>query len=213
MGIRLALDTAGSEHAMVLLDQDRLLAETTWPRSRGGGDPPILTRLQALMDQAGAARTELEAVAVGRGPGSFTGLRVGLSVASGVAYGRGIPLYLIDSLAILLAQSARAGAALRDAGRGEAYAWRPGHDPVRLNGEALAAWLGADEPAIVDPPGRLRDWVADGVEVRVEDRRPFARALAAVAIEVFGLKKPVRYHEVQPLYVQPAAAEERAGSQ
>src|SRR5207249_2108621 len=105
MGSCLALDTSGSEHALVLLDGERLLAEDVWPRTRGAGDPPILSRVQSLLDRAGRSRADLVAIAVARGPGSFTGLRVGLSIASGIAYAGGLPLYLVDSLAVLLAGS------------------------------------------------------------------------------------------------------------
>ncbi len=55
-------------------------------------------------------------------------------MAAGIAYGRGIPLYLLDSLRILAAQ-APAGAtvaALREAGRREVYAWRPGLPVTRV---------------------------------------------------------------------------------
>ena len=214
MGSCLALDTAGSEHALVLLDGTRVLAEDSWPRARGGGDPPLLTRVQALLDRAGRTRRDLEAVAAGRGPGSFTGLRVGLAVASGIAYGRGLPLYLVDSLAVLLAQSAEADAALRDAGRGEAYAWRRGIDPVRLPTAALRTWLRPTDRVLVDPPGRLSAWTGDpAAEIPAGARQPLPLALALATIEVLRSQKPVRYHEVRPLYVQPAAAEERKASQ
>ena len=213
MALSLALDTAGSEHALALLEGPRVGAEYCWPRARGAGDPPILTRVEALLERAGRTRRELAAVAAGRGPGSFTGLRVGLSVASGIAYARSLPLYLIDSLAVLLAQSPDAAAALRDAGRGEAYAWRRGIDPVRLPGVALRTWLRPTERVVVDPPGRLLAWTGDPTaEIPAAARLPMPRALALAAIEALRSQKPVRYHEVRPLYVQPAAAEERTTS-
>lgn len=213
MGSRLALDTAGSEHAIVLLDGSRLLAADRWAPTRGAGTPPILSRIEALLTSAGRDRRDLEAIAAGRGPGSFTGLRVGLSVASGIAYGRDIPLYLIESLAILLAQASDAEVALRDAGRGEAYVARRGRAPQRLSGEALRAVLASTTRVVVDPPGRLDRWTGDGArEIPLEARRAFPQALADIAIEAFGSAKPVRYHELEPLYVQPAAAEERKAS-
>src|SRR2546421_11228912 len=155
MGICLALDTAGSEHALVLLEPDRVLAGDSWPRTRGAGDPPILSRLQSLLDRAGRTRADLEAVAAGRGPGSFTGLRVGLAIASGIAYAGGLPLYLVDSLAVLRAQSPLAGAALRDAGRGECFAWRPGIEPARVPGAELRGCLRSEERGTADTPARL----------------------------------------------------------
>jgi len=59
--------------------------------------------VQQVVAEAGVSLRELSAVAVGRGPGSYTGLRVGTSLAKGLAYGLGIPLIGIDSLAALAA--------------------------------------------------------------------------------------------------------------
>jgi tRNA threonylcarbamoyl adenosine modification protein YeaZ len=210
---RLALDTAGEEHALVLLDGDALVAGASWPRQRGGGDPPLLTRIASLLAGSGWAVGSLDQVAAGRGPGSFTGVRVGLSVAAGIAYGRGIPLYLVNSLAVLGARDPRPNGtgAMRDAGRGEAFAWRPGEDPGRLAGADLCAFA-ARSPRLVDEPaGRLTSFcpgVADRV-VPPGERLPMAEALRRASISVFENEKPVRYDGLRPLYVQPAAAEER----
>ena len=213
MGSCLALDTSGSEHALVLVEASRVLAEDRWPRTRGAGDPPILSRVQSLLDRAGRSRGDLEAIAAARGPGSFTGLRVGLAIASGIAYAGGLPLYLVDSLAVLRARSPLARAALRDAGRGECFAWRPASDPVRLRSGELSAWLRPHERVVVDPPGRLSAWTRyPDAEIPEGELLPLPRALAEVTIEALRAQKPVRYHEVRPLYVQPAAAEERKAS-
>jgi tRNA threonylcarbamoyladenosine biosynthesis protein TsaB len=213
MGVCLALDTSGSEHALVLVDAGRVIAGDAWPRTRGAGQPPILTRVETLLDQAGLRRADLEAVAATRGPGSFTGLRVGLAIASGIAYAGGLRLYLVGSLAVLLARSPAASAALRDAGRGECFAWRPESDPLRLPVDELRGWLRTGERAVVDPGGRLAAWTGDpDSEIPEGELLPLPRALARIAIEALRAQKPVRYHEVRPLYVQPAAAEERKAS-
>jgi hypothetical protein len=64
---------------------------------------------------------------------------------------------------------------------------------------------------IVEPAGRLALWspVHAGLELPAEARQPSSRALSLYAIEAFDSQKPVRYDEVQALYAQPAAAEER----
>ncbi|MCU0366400.1 MAG: tRNA (adenosine(37)-N6)-threonylcarbamoyltransferase complex dimerization subunit type 1 TsaB [Bacteroidales bacterium] len=54
-----------------------------------------------LLETAGVAPLSLEAVAVSKGPGSYTGLRIGVSVAKGIAYGAGIPLIGINTLAAM----------------------------------------------------------------------------------------------------------------
>ena len=97
--MRLAIDTSGADQAMVVLDGRRLLAADDWVRRRD--DPPVLARIVALVKRGGGGPDDVDGVAAARGPGSFTGLRVGLSLAAGLAYARHVPLYLIDSLPIL----------------------------------------------------------------------------------------------------------------
>ena len=92
--MRLAIDTSGVDQALVVLDGRRQLAADDWVRDRA--DPPVLVRLDAVVKRAGGKPDDLEGVVAARGPGSFTGLRVGLSLAAGLAYARHIPLYVGD---------------------------------------------------------------------------------------------------------------------
>ena len=209
--MRLAIDTSGIDQAIVVLDGRRLLAADDWVRDRA--DPPVLARLDAVVKRAGSSPDELDAVVAARGPGSFTGLRIGLSLAAGLAYARHIPLYAADSLPILARRAIGdpATVALRNAGRGEVYVWRNGEPAKRLPAEELAAWLPAGARVVVEPAGMLAIW-APGLahlELPPDDRRPLSAALLDSAIWTFDSQKPLRYDEVQALYVQPAAAEER----
>jgi tRNA threonylcarbamoyl adenosine modification protein YeaZ len=208
--MRIAIDTSGIDQALVVLDGGRLLAADDWVRRRD--DPPVLTRLDALVARAGE-HDDIDAVAAARGPGSFTGLRVGLSLAAGIAYARQVPLYLIDSLPILARRASGdpAIAALRDAGRGEVYAWRPGVSVRRLPVAELAGWLPSGGRIVVEPAGMLARWAPESaqLEIPLAEQRPLSTALMDSAIWTIESQKPLRYDEVQALYVQPAAAEER----
>ena len=90
--MRLAIDTSGAEYALIALDGRRLIGADDWVRARN--DAPVLTRLDALVKRAGVRPEDLDSIVAARGPGSFTGLRVGLSVAAGLAYARHVALYL-----------------------------------------------------------------------------------------------------------------------
>ena len=209
--MRLAIDTSGVDQALVVLDGRRQLAADDWVRDRA--DPPVLVRLDAVVKRAGGKPDDLEGVVAARGPGSFTGLRVGLSLAAGLAYARHIPLYAADSLAILARRATGdpASVALRDAGRREVYAWREGKPARRLPVDELAGWLPAAARVIVEPAGSLATWVPGlaHLELPAGERRPLSAALLDSAIWTFDSQKPLRSDEVQALYVQPAAAEER----
>ena len=101
------------------------------------------------------ARTgEISKVAVATGPGSFTGLRVGASIALGLAIGLRVPIVALPSLELLAARSKKPATAVLDAGRGRFYYLVPGGRPAI--GEA--ADIPTGHPLVVGPgvvvPGR-----------------------------------------------------------
>jgi tRNA threonylcarbamoyladenosine biosynthesis protein TsaB len=97
--VLLAIDTSTSQAGIALYD-GRVRTELVWHAGRDHGRHLMPAIAQAL-DRIGATPQDLTAVAVARGPGSFTGLRVGLAVAQGLAVALHIPTYGIGSLAVL----------------------------------------------------------------------------------------------------------------
>ncbi len=115
----LALDTA-TEVCTVALWQDGQVLE----RHETGGQHAerLLPMVDALLAEAGVALTQLDALAFGRGPGSFTGLRIGAGVAQGLAFGADIPVVPVSSLAALAqGQDARRVLAAFDARMQQVY--------------------------------------------------------------------------------------------
>lgn len=88
----LVFDTATTLAVVGLGRRDgRLLAEATWRAGYRHGEE-LLARIDGVLAEAGVRLEGLGAIVVGTGPGAFTGLRVGLATAKGLAHGLGIPL-------------------------------------------------------------------------------------------------------------------------
>ncbi len=93
----LALDTSTRWAGVALYDETGVIAEATW-RARENHTTSLMPELLRLMQISGVDVGSLRALGVATGPGSFTGLRIGLSVAKGLALARGIPLIGIATL-------------------------------------------------------------------------------------------------------------------
>ena len=126
----IAIESASTDVSLALADADgSLLAVDGWSAGRRQGSE-LLPRLLALLAAQGRGLAEAGAIAVGTGPGSFTGLRVGMSVAKGLAFGLGRPLVGIPSLEAWLVAEPGLPAALVRAGAREAYLLERDGDPA-----------------------------------------------------------------------------------
>ncbi|MEP6680774.1 MAG: tRNA (adenosine(37)-N6)-threonylcarbamoyltransferase complex dimerization subunit type 1 TsaB [Chloroflexota bacterium] len=104
----------------------------------------LLPRLLALLSRAGLGLADCQAMAVGLGPGSFTGLRVGLSIAKGIAFSLDLPIVGVPSLEAWLAAEPECGVAVARAGAAEAYLLaRDAAAPIVAERAALAGLEGA----------------------------------------------------------------------
>jgi tRNA threonylcarbamoyl adenosine modification protein YeaZ len=93
----LAIDTSTDSASLALVQDGRTLAEATW-RCGQNHSVELLPRLTQLLKEAKAELQSISCVLVARGPGSFNGLRVGLSTAKGLAFSLDIPIIGVSSL-------------------------------------------------------------------------------------------------------------------
>ncbi len=98
--LNLVLDLSFAGFAAVVDGADNDLA-TDW-RSPGARYDDVGDWIEGLLRQAGGAFSELDSIAVGVGPGSFTGIRIAMAFAQGLALPRNLPLYGFNSFAPLL---------------------------------------------------------------------------------------------------------------
>ena len=119
----LAIETATESCSAAVLEDGRLFARSELAPRRHA--ELLLPMCEELLAEAGLKRRNLDAIAVGCGPGAFTGVRLAISVAQGIALALDIPVVAISSLAALAMQAPDNGApilAVIDARMGEIYA-------------------------------------------------------------------------------------------
>jgi tRNA threonylcarbamoyladenosine biosynthesis protein TsaB len=223
----LAIDTATELCSAALWLDGVLSTRDCWaPRAHGA---LILPMVEQLLSEAQLAGTRLEAIAFGRGPGAFTGLRLAAAIAQGLGFAWELPLIAISDLRALAAQPLppqQPGRALvcQDARMHEVY-WacfeRGARDPLRLLGEEAVSAPGA----VVLPqewtrshghaPGANVTAVGSGFAVYPElqsrlqdhlgdvrpDLRPHAREIAALAAEA-GLSAALSPDLAEPVYLR-----------
>lgn len=116
-----AIDTSTDIASLALVRDSLVLAELTW-RSGQNHTIQLLPNLEHLLKLVGADARSIEGVIVAKGPGSFNGLRVGISAAKGLAFSLGVPIAGIGSLEAEAYQYTESGlpvCPVFNAGRGE----------------------------------------------------------------------------------------------
>ncbi|CAN5629347.1 tRNA (adenosine(37)-N6)-threonylcarbamoyltransferase complex dimerization subunit type 1 TsaB [soil metagenome] len=120
----LALDTSTATGSVAVGAGDKLLAEVVL-RVGAGHSSTLLPAIDYAMRSAGLAAADLQAVVVGAGPGSFTGVRVAAATAKGIVHALGAPLFAFSGLLAIAAASGFAGrdvCAVLDARRRDVFA-------------------------------------------------------------------------------------------
>ena len=119
--MQLAIDTSTDTASLALVQDGEVLAELTW-RCGQNHTVELLSRLAHLLSQANLDLQSTSGIIVARGPGSFNGLRVGVSTAKGLAFSLGIPIVGIGTMEVEAYQYAETGlpiCPIFNAGRGE----------------------------------------------------------------------------------------------
>ena len=193
--LTLAFDTATSVAAAALVRDGEVLGESVSRAVR------VLEDADALLRESGAAREELTAVVVGTGPGSFTGLRMGLAAARGLALALEIPVAGVPTLDALAA-GAPGALPVVDAGRREVFTLVDGRPVVCAPHDVSADGLCVGDGAL-----RYRSVLEErGASVPPDDDErhvPRARFHAELARD-FG-----HAEAVEPLYLRLPDAEQK----
>jgi tRNA threonylcarbamoyladenosine biosynthesis protein TsaB len=210
-GMLLAIDTS-AERAGIAIWDGAALHESQWPADRRH-TTGVMPRIEALLSGVGRSAPGLCGVAVAQGPGTFTGLRVGMSLAKGFAISLGIPIFGIPTLnatALPWTLAGRTVVAVLPAGRGR-LVWQrisPSDHPAHpVNGnpdELLTALADMEVDAVVgELPAPLRAALAHA-PVPVLGEPGLASRVGAVAL--IGRQRLLSGHvddlaTLEPIYV------------
>jgi tRNA threonylcarbamoyladenosine biosynthesis protein TsaB len=177
----------------------------------------LLPTVARLLGDAGLAPQALGGLAVDVGPGSFTGVRVGVTAGKSLAFALGVPVVGVTSLDALAvgAPAAESVLALRDAGRGTVYAALFGpadgagrravlRGPARVVGAELAGWPRADRARGEEAPALV---AAHALSVPAEDAAAGAADVLALALPRLAAGERVDPAALVPLYLQASAPE------
>jgi tRNA threonylcarbamoyladenosine biosynthesis protein TsaB len=217
----LALDTATELCSAALFVDGEVAVREAWaPREHGA---LILPMIEELLRERGLDGTALDAVAFGRGPGAFTGVRLAVAVAQGLSYAWGKPLIPISDLQALAARALQAGPTTRvlvcqDARMQEVY-WacfeRAADALMHRSDESVSApervalpqeWE-QEQLAFVGAGSGfeayelLRQRFAAQLQTVVPELRPHAREIAELAAQK-GLAAAVPAAQAQPVYLR-----------
>jgi len=198
--IVLALDTALELCSAAVTDGGRVLAARSEPMARGHQER-LAPLVQEIMAEAGIGFDALDRIGVTVGPGSFTGLRVGLAFAKGLGVALGKPVAGIGTLVALGAGSEGFAAAVIDARRGQVYVQgfcdgRPAAPPEALSAEDAARMLidiDAKGPGLLVGPGAalLASAFPDAAVEARAGVDPVRLAGLAAAVEAPGAPRPI----------------------
>ena len=224
MSVILAIDTSTVEASASLLRDDLPVAETSW-LAVGNHSHYVDMVIRQLMSIAGIGPKDLSAIAVATGPGSFNGIRVGLSLAKGMTLALEIPLVGISTLDVIGFQAVGTGRpvlATVPAGRGEVCCARYKLVAAELERDTDYLRLDAGQAADLTLPGdvicgpgqsmltEVARYLPPGVcfysAVRDLRRASFLAELARRRIDTGG---ETQTDDVEPLYLRRPAAEEK----
>lgn len=214
----LAFDTSTEYLSLALMQGDDI---TTFDVLAGQSHSQlILPQIQALLADAGLQVKDLQGVAFGAGPGSFTGVRIAAGVAQGLGFGAGLPVAGICTLQAL-AEASGADKVLTclDARMGEVYfaayiknagSWQAVIEPGLYKPQAVPAVEGRDWVGVGSGWQAYAEQLSQVYQEQVQDVRPellpTASAVLRLAKPEFMSGKPLPAADAMPIYIRNRVA-------
>lgn len=226
----LALDTSSLTGSMAVLFQNpdgsfKCLAEESWNKQSSHSEV-ITIAYSSLLEQTNIQPTKFSALAIGCGPGSFTGIRVGINFARSLAYSHNLGIYAFDSLR-LLAEPARPQElpvlclvnAYKNLTYCATYQWKDNQLLQDLSPRVMApANLQLTTPHLCLGTGYsayLSLWTSAQKNNMIRNQtlvdEPQARHFSSLLASQLTLCKKISWNELKALYLRESEAEEKLG--
>ena len=211
----LAIETSGTCFSVALAQTGSVIAETFWHGGLAHSEK-LITHIEWLLAQAQWQPGDIEKIAVSTGPGSFTGIRVGMVCARTMSHALGLPLVGITTLEILAAGAACACAQVYpaiDALRNEAFVLSKSGQANIVSIEQLCARLKKSaRPVMVAGTAAIayHDLLKRELSGKLVAAAPLAHLpRAGVLALVAGSRAGAHYSSVTPVYIRKSWAEEK----
>lgn len=213
----LAFDTTLGFCSVALVEGGKVLGFELDEITKGHAEA-LMPMIDRVLSKAGVDLSNIDVLGLTIGPGSFTGVRVGISAAKGLAYALNIPVKTMTTLAAMTLKPICEGAlnkgeeivALIDARRGQIYAQKfsigdpktppiSTEDPIILTPEGLGAWVGRTPKFIISSTNLMLDELLDGHGRASDVLNPDAKFMGLI------LENQTQAHDgfqITPLYLR-----------
>ncbi len=229
--LTLAFDTSSAKGSVAILDDLKVVSETAWEREVSHGE--LLTpAIQKSLEEAGIAIDAIDLIAIGQGPGSFTGVRVAVNAARALAYTtnqlakKTKPVMVFDSTEILAAAIKEHGHpvitiinAHKNLVFASSFFWRADEWQRQLPLQAydfnsVVSFLDKPHLCVGDGYAEIENALPDQLKSlflrhsHLADH-PKAVELGLLARRSIGKRQTFSWNEIQPLYIRASGAEEK----
>lgn len=220
----LAFDTSTDKGGVALMQGETVLSRAVWERQASHSE--LLTpAIHSCLEKAGYKPAQIDAIAVGHGPGSFTGVRVAVNAARALAYVLKKPVYAFDTTTIVARQVTRFEkpvAVLINAHKNLLYAstfeyddgWKRATELKARSLEEVSNVITRPHICVGDGFDVYQSFIDEGLRSRlIRDSQfadePHSETLGTLVHEQQSQLQPLVWNEVQALYIRASGAEEK----
>lgn len=223
MRYTLGIETSAREGSIALLRDGKLVEQVELSQTGRRHARTLVAELKGMLDRAGVAPQQCEVVGISIGPGSFTGLRVGVTCAKTFAYATSCALVAVDTFHAIAAQSPAAVervTVIAEAQRKELFlaqyarttngGWTT-QDGIRILTQAEAIAILAENASLSGPAAHAQAASLGGQVTCLPERlgHPQAETIARLATERHAAGEADDVDSLEPKYIRKSAAEEQ----